>query len=106
MTVARLWIAEVDRDRAPEYESFARDISIPMFRSQPGYCGALMMRDGERCLVLTLWESGEAADALRSSASYNATVDAIRSRGFLFGEQKLELFPVHLMDGFSDLQRA
>ena len=54
--IGRQWTTQVTEARAVDYESFARDVSLPMFQSQPGFLGALMMRRGEHCLVLTLWQ--------------------------------------------------
>ena len=94
--IARIWHTEIDPDRAAEYEAFARDISLPMFRAQPGFAGVLMLRDGGRCQVITLWESHDAIDALNSSASYRQTVDRILAQGFLGSEQSVELLDAHL----------
>jgi heme-degrading monooxygenase HmoA len=94
--IARIWHTEVDPARADEYEAFARDISLPMFRAQPGFAGVLMLRDGGRCQVITLWETHEAIEALDSSAKYRETVDSILAQGFLGGEQRVELLDAHL----------
>ena len=95
--IARIWHTEVDTGRADEYETFARDISLPMFGAQPGFAGVLMLRDGSHCQVITLWQSHEAIAALNSSPTYRQTVDRILARGFLCGEQRIEVLNAHLL---------
>lgn len=96
MSVARLWRTRIDPDRAAEYESFAREVSLPMFERQPGCDGVLMMRSGPDCLVATFWRDAESAAALAASPAYRAAVASIAARGFLAGEATIELFDVHL----------
>ena len=98
MTVARLWIASIDDARAEDYERFAREVSLPMFRRQPGFEGALMFRSGGDCAVLTLWGSDAEANALLESPLYQGTVAEIQNLGLLTGSQNVELFDVHLAD--------
>ena len=94
--IGRIWRTQVLSDRADEYEAFARDISLPMFRQQQGFEGVLMLRRDEECLVISLWHSEDDLAVLSGSASYNDTVAQIVARGFLFGEQTVDLFNVHL----------
>lgn len=96
MTIARLWRTRIDPERAGEYEAFARDVSLDMFRRQPGFLGVTMYRDGPECSVLTLWESNEAAEALHRSRSYLDTVARIQQAGFLRPPQTIELGVVHV----------
>jgi len=93
--IMRVWRTGVDETRAAEYERFAREVSLPMFRAQPGFLGLLFGRDGGSCVVTTLWEDPAAADALERSASYRDTVARISSAGFLVGESTVERFAVH-----------
>jgi len=95
--LARIWHTEIDPGRADDYERFARQVSLPMFEAQPGFAGVLMLRDGARCQVITLWESSEAIDALNSSPTYRATVERILAEGFLRGEQHVETLDAHLL---------
>lgn len=95
--IGRIWTTRVDEVRALEYEAFAREISLPMFRQQPGCLGVAMMRRGEDCVVLTLWRDAESVAALATSDSYTRTVSAIHAAGFLQGEQTLETYDVHLL---------
>lgn len=102
MTIARIWTTEIDPERAEEYQRFAGERSLPMFREQEGYLGALMFAQGSQRTVVTLWTSLEAAEALNSSPSYRSTVEAILAAGFIRGEQSLEVHEVEL----TDLQRS
>lgn len=97
--IARLWTTGVDEARAAEYEAFARDISLPMFRRQPGFAGALMLRRGAESMVVTLWKDAASIAALDQSQSYADTVRAITGRRVLRGTQRVETFDVHLWAG-------
>lgn len=98
--IGRIWTTRVDEVRALEYEAFGREISLPMFRRQPGFLGVAMMRRGEDCVVLTLWQDAESVAALARSDSYARTVSEILAADFLQGEQTLETYDIHL---FADL---
>jgi hypothetical protein len=60
----RVWRTQVDVTRAAEYERFAAEESLPMFRAHQGFNGLLFGRHGADCVVVTLWEDDAAADAL------------------------------------------
>jgi heme-degrading monooxygenase HmoA len=92
----RVWRCTIDPDRSGEYEDFARDVSLPMFRAQPGFRGCLMTRRGEDCEVLTLWDGPDAIEALNASASYQATVAKILATGFIRRELGTLATRVHL----------
>ncbi|NHC44385.1 antibiotic biosynthesis monooxygenase family protein [Motilibacter aurantiacus] len=96
--IVRVWRTRVEQDRAAEYERFAREVSYPMFRSQPGYAGVLMGREGDDCVVVTLWKTRADAEALAASSAYLATVERIVAQGFLRGEQSTVAFDAHLAD--------
>jgi heme-degrading monooxygenase HmoA len=90
--IIRRWQTQIDEARAAEYEEFARRRSVPMFRQQPGFAGALFgMRNGER-VVITLWETRRAVDALETSESYQDTVAALESTGFMEGGSSTDVF--------------
>lgn len=91
----RVWRCTIDPNRAGEYEDFARRISMPMFRKQPGYRGCIMARRGQHCEVLTLWEDEAAIEALGMSDSYQATVAKIRTAGFLVEELGTTIMETH-----------
>jgi hypothetical protein len=42
--IARIWRTSIDETRADQYLDFARSRSLPMFRSQQGFVGALFAR--------------------------------------------------------------
>lgn len=95
LVIMRIWRTQVDEARAAEYERFADETSLPMFRAQPGFRGLLFGRDGRECAVMTLWEDDAAADALDASPSYRETVARINAAGFLSGESSVERWTVH-----------
>lgn len=97
MTVARIWRTAVDRDRLLDYERFAAEVSLPMFRMQPGFAGVVMMRHDDECIVLTLWDDDAATAALARSPSYLETVRRIEAQGFLLGDSALSTYDVHLL---------
>jgi len=91
----RIWTTGLDESRAPEYEDFARTVSLPMFRRHDGFGGVLFARSVSERVVITLWQDRAAAEALGESADYRATVKALEATGFLRPPQKLELLDVH-----------
>ncbi|MDQ5809274.1 MAG: antibiotic biosynthesis monooxygenase [Actinomycetota bacterium] len=94
--MARIWRTGVKPERFDEYERFARERSLPMFREQRGFIGVLFMRErADRAAVLTLWEDEKAVEELESSPLYRQTVEAILGSDLLAWEQSVELFEVH-----------
>ena len=81
--IVRIWRAEIDPARAEEYELFAQERSLPMFRSHAGFRGCALAREGADCTVVTLWERLEDAEALEDSDRYRETVEAIMATGFV-----------------------
>lgn len=104
--LARTWYTEIDPDRAEEYERFAREISLPMFRAQQGFAGVLMVRDGTQCRVITLWHGPEDITALETSPTYQHTVARIIGAGFLRGDQRVEVMDAHLFASDLDSEVA
>jgi heme-degrading monooxygenase HmoA len=94
--LARIWRTGVKPERFEEYERFAHERSLPMFREQRGFIGALFMREeADRAAVLTLWEDEKAIEELEASSFYRKTVEVILGSGLLAGEQSVEVFEVH-----------
>jgi hypothetical protein len=93
--IVRIWRTRVDVGRVREYERFAIDRSLPMFRQQPGFLGVLFARTGGDCLVLTVWHGPGAIEALEASPSYLETVARITDAGFLVGDPSVEILEVH-----------
>jgi heme-degrading monooxygenase HmoA len=93
--VARIWRTRVKPERFEEYERFAQNRSLPMFREQRGFIGVLFMRErADRAAVLTLWEDEQSVDELEASPLYRQTVEAILGSDLLASEQSVELFEV------------
>ncbi len=94
--VARIWRTGVKPERFEEYERFARERSLPMFREQRGFIGVLFMREeADRAAVLTLWEDEKAVEELEASLLYRQTVEVILGSGLLAMEQSVKVFEVH-----------
>jgi heme-degrading monooxygenase HmoA len=93
--IMRIWRTQVDVTRATEYERFATEQSLPMFRANRGFSGLLFGRHGADCIVITLWEDEAAADALEDSPRYRDTVARISTTGFLAGPSRIERFTLH-----------
>lgn len=92
--IARTWRTRVDPDRLGEYNAFARDISLPMFKQQTGFVGVLFLDVGEEQMVLSLWTDRRAVAALAESKTYRDTVDKIVAAGFLVGESTVDVFDI------------
>jgi heme-degrading monooxygenase HmoA len=92
--IVRIWRTGLDETRAEEYERFAAERSLVMFRRQPGCCGVLFARMDTGRAVITLWHDQDAVDALDRAADYRATVAAIEATGFLRPPQTVEILPV------------
>jgi heme-degrading monooxygenase HmoA len=93
--VIRIWATKVVPSRLAEYELFAHEYSLPMFRQQPGFRGVLFARSGADCVVVTLWQDQEAAEALSTSPTYRSTVEQISETGFLVGASSLQVLELH-----------
>ena len=93
--VARIWRTRVKPERFEEYERFARERSLPMFREQGGFIGVLFMHEkAGRAAVLTFWADEKAVEELEASPLYRKTVEVILGSGFLAAEQSVEVFEV------------
>jgi heme-degrading monooxygenase HmoA len=93
--IMRIWRTQVDEARAAEYERFAAEESLPMFRAHRGFKGHLFGRRGADCVVVTIWEDDAAADALEASPRYRDTVARINAAGFLVGPSEVDRFQLH-----------
>jgi heme-degrading monooxygenase HmoA len=96
--LVRIWRTKVHAERLAEYERFAAETSLPMFRAHRGFRGALMVGDGETRQVITLWGTRQDIAELESSPLYNETVDRIASKGFLYETQTAEVYEAHLCE--------
>jgi heme-degrading monooxygenase HmoA len=93
--IMRIWRTQVDEARAAEYERFAAQQSLPMFRAHQGFEGHLFGRRGGDCVVVTIWTDDAAADALEASPRYRETVARINAAGFLTGPSQVDRFRLH-----------
>ncbi|MCD6726902.1 MAG: antibiotic biosynthesis monooxygenase [Solirubrobacteraceae bacterium] len=76
--VARVTLAEVDTVRMSVEEAVARfnELIVPPLERQPGYRGVYALATPEgRALVMSLWESEEAADAGLASGFYASQIE-------------------------------
>jgi heme-degrading monooxygenase HmoA len=92
--IARIWRTQVVSARLAEYEQFAQEQSLPMFRQQRGFIGVFFLRGHQDCLVLSLWADRSAVDALATSTTYQATVRRLQDTGLLLGQPHVELLEV------------
>ena len=90
--IVRIWRTHIDQARAGEYRDFAHSRSLPMFRAQPGFAGALFAARRADRAVITLWRDLASAQALGHSHAYQATVAEIEATGFLQGQATVETF--------------
>lgn len=93
--ILRIWRAELHPGRLAQYEEFAREQSLPMFRKQRGLLGVMFSRASNCALVLTLWENQGAISTLEASPTYRDTVTRIHQAGLVRGNGTVELFDVH-----------
>jgi heme-degrading monooxygenase HmoA len=93
--IMRIWRTQVDEAQAEQYERFAAEESLPMFRAHQGFEGHLFGRRGRDCVVITIWKDDAAADALEASPRYRDTVARINAAGFLAGRSQVERFQLH-----------
>ncbi|WP_020392316.1 hypothetical protein [Kribbella catacumbae] len=101
--VARIWRTGLDESRAAEYEAFAAERSLPMFKRQDGCRGVLFARTESGRAVITFWRDLEAVEALAEASEYLETVAAINAAGFLEAPQSVEVLPVDDAWGTADL---
>jgi heme-degrading monooxygenase HmoA len=93
--IVRIWRTGIDPARAEEYERFAGERSLPMFRRQAGFLGVLFASGGEtERVVLSFWENAGAVEELGRSPTYRETVDELLATGILAGEQTVEVLDV------------
>jgi heme-degrading monooxygenase HmoA len=74
---SRVTLVEVDTVRADVHGALALFQSevLPELRREPGFCGVMVMATPEgKGLLMSLWETAEAADASREDGFYAATL--------------------------------
>jgi quinol monooxygenase YgiN len=88
--IVRIWRTGLDETRADEYERFAQERSLPMFRRRAGCLGVILAKPQDGRAVISLWTDMGAVAALDDDPEYGATVEAIMAAGFLQGPQTVE----------------
>lgn len=96
--IGRLWKTGLKAGRGEAYESFALNVSLPMFRMQDGFLGCVMSRDDTEGRVLTLWRDRNAVAALDQSPTYLDTVAKILAADVLTEPQETSVGHVHLCE--------
>jgi hypothetical protein len=90
--IARIWRTHIGQARAGDYRGFAHSRSLPMFRAQPGFAGAVFAAPWAERAVISLWRDLASAPAVGHSRAYQATVAEIEATGFLQGQSTVEIF--------------
>jgi heme-degrading monooxygenase HmoA len=93
--LVRIWRTGVKPERVAEYERFARERSLPMFRRRPGCLGVLFSRSDGGVAVVSFWQDAAAIQRFDSDPEYAETVEAILAAGFLTGAQTVEVLTVN-----------
>ena len=88
----RIWHVKIDPARVDELENFAQTYSLPMFQQQAGCLGVLFTWQGNDCATISLWQTMDAIEKLKTSPTYAETVRQLEATGMLGGEQSVELF--------------
>lgn len=96
--IVRVWTVGIADGMTDKLETFANEISLPMFRKLPGCLGVLFTRRGNVCATITMWDSDESIKALDSSRVYQSVVRAIEESGILEGKHGTEVY--HTYGGF------
>jgi heme-degrading monooxygenase HmoA len=89
--IARIWRTRIDECRAADYETFISCKSMPMFRSQHGFLGALFGRDGTERVVISLWRDRSSVGALARSPGYTRTVWELEATRMLAGATSVQV---------------
>lgn len=100
-THVRVWTARIAHDRVDDYVDVVRRGVLPHLADTEGYVGALFLVHGggeERDLVvLTRWESAEAAGALGDEPLSAFIPDAVRDT-LVRADETVEIYEVLLED--------
>ena len=75
---ARVTLLEIDTVRVDMGDALAmyEETVVPELRSQAGYAGAIVMTTPEgKGLIVSLWDTADAADARATNGFYTATLE-------------------------------
>lgn len=100
--IVRIWTVDLLPGMESALNAFAHDVSLPMFRAQPGCLGVLFTRQGDRCATITLWRDQAALDQLAVCPDYQLVVEQIEESGILGGRHHIEVYDCY--GGYLDPQ--
>ena len=101
--IARIWHTGIVAGKVDDYQEFANQKSLPMFRQQKGLIGVQILTQKDKSLVITLWNDENDIHKMEQNPVYIQTVNEIIETGFLTDEQHVEIFEFPL--GFFDFQQ-
>ncbi len=93
--LVRIWKVSLAPNKAAELERFATNISLPMFKTQPGCLGVLFTRTETECATISIWQSEHAVESMEQSALYKQVVRQIEQSGILREDHHTEVFLVY-----------
>lgn len=92
--ILRQWHTSVDPARVADYDTFAAERSISMFRQQPGLVAVLLGRSGTEAVAASLWSGQSAVDQLAASETYQRVSGDLGRSGYLVGNQSVTYLPI------------
>lgn len=96
--IVRVWKVRIAEGMTQALETFANDVSLPMFRQQQGFLSVIFSRSDDVCATVILWDRAESIEALEASEEYQEVVRKIEESRILEGEHITEVF--HAYGGF------
>lgn len=93
--LVRIWKVAISPGKGAKLEAFAREVSLPMFESQPGCLGVLFSRTDRHCATVTLWDSETSVKAMEAADDYQTAVRRIEESGILGDEHHTEVFNIY-----------
>jgi heme-degrading monooxygenase HmoA len=98
--LVRIWKVGLLPEKSAELETFANNISLPMFRAQRGCLAVFFTRTETECATITIWESEQAISEMENSPLYKQVVRQIEQSGILETDHQTQVF--HVYGGFID----
>lgn len=91
----RIWKVGLAPGKAAELELFANNISLPMFKAQPGCLAVFFTRTETQCATVTLWEAEDAVEEMEHSSRYQQVVRQIEQSGILGENHETSVYSVY-----------
>lgn len=91
----RTWTVSIVPGRENDLEDFARQVSLPMMREQPGCLAAFFTRTATHCLTLTIWASQAQIDAMECNAAYRQVVQQIEASGIVGADHRTQVHDLY-----------